>query len=230
MDASKWVLNSYSKLKMAFVLVLLALLLFVANIFEKEQMERMDQSFLSIYEDRLVPATSIFEIRENLYRKRELLKEGLQPANTQTAIPRAAIDSCNQGIHQLLTAYKKTYFLENETTVLQNFESDLQAYDRLEQSVLEQISKGNLPQAQQIYERDAVPHFKTAVLKVAELNHIQSEIGKEMLSHSKKSMASFLLLSDLETALIIIFLFIAQILIYASRALSRNRTEPFSVN
>ncbi len=230
MDTSKWVLSTYSKLKMAFVLVLLALLLFVANIFEKEQMEQMDQSFLSIYEDRLVPATSIFEIRESLYRKRELLKECLQPSNTQPAILQAGIDSCNRDMHQLLTAYKKTYFLENETTVLQNFESDLQAYDRLEQAILEQISRGNMPQAQQIYERDAVPHFKTAVLKVAELNHIQSEIGKEMLSHSKKSMASFLLLSDLETALIIIFLFIAQILIYASRTITRNRTEPFSVN
>ncbi len=53
MATSNWVLQTYSKLKeMAFVLVLLALLLFVANIFEKEQMERMDQSFLSIYEDR----------------------------------------------------------------------------------------------------------------------------------------------------------------------------------
>ena len=230
MDTSKWVLSAYNKLKMASVLVLLAMLLFVANIFEKVQMEQMDQSFLSIYEDRLVPATSIFEIRESLYRKRELLKESLQPANTQTAIPRAAIDSCNRDIHQLLTAYKKTYFLENETTVLQNFESGLQAYDRLEQNILEQISGGNLPQAQQIYERDAVPHFKTAVLKVAELNQIQSEIGKEMLSRSKKSMASFLLMSDLETALIVIFLLIAQILIYASRSIVKSRTEPFSVN
>lgn len=230
MNTSKWVLHTYSKLKMAFVLVLLALLLFVANIFEKKQMALMDQSFLSIYEDRLVPATSIFEIRENLYRKRELLKESLQPENPQTASRQAGIDSCNRDIHQLLTAYKKTYFLENETAILQNFESDLQAYDRLEQTILQQINVGNTPGALQIYERDAAPHFKMAVLKVAELNQIQSEIGKEMLSHSKKSMASFLLLSDLETALIVIFLVIAQILIYASRALSRNRTEPFSVN
>jgi len=215
---------------MAFVLVLLALLLFVANIFEKEQMEQMDQSFLSIYEDRLVPATSIFEIRENLYRKRELLKDRFYPDSQTTTNGQAGIDSCNRAINQLLTAYKKTYFLENETSSLQKFETDLQQYDRIETVVLQHLNAGNKTLALQTYEQDAAPHFKTAVLRLAELNQIQSDIGKEMLSHSKKSMASYLLMSDLETALIVIFLVIAQILIYASRALSRNRTEPFSVN
>lgn len=230
MEASKWILVTRNKLKLTLGLLLLATLLFAANLFEKRQVASMDQSFLSIYEDRLVPATSIFEIRENLYRKRELLKDMLHPASQDIAAQQSELATCNLQVEHLLEAYKKTFFLEKESGVLLAFEQDLQTYDQLERNVIRELSSGNTPMASRLFDEDALPHFKTAVLKLAQLNQIQSEIGKDMVSNSKKKLASFLLLSDLEMALILLFSVVAHILIYASRSLFRPRTEPFNLN
>lgn len=85
MSTFKWLLTRAGKLKLMLAMILLAGMLFMANAFEKTQMASMDESFLSIYEDRLVPAVSIFQIQERLYRKRELLGEMLESGSKQTA-------------------------------------------------------------------------------------------------------------------------------------------------
>ncbi|MCA0239196.1 MAG: MCP four helix bundle domain-containing protein [Bacteroidetes bacterium] len=228
MNASKWALSTRKKLQLMLVMVLIAGMFFIAKVYEKEQVADIDQSFLSIYEDRLVPAVSIFEIRELLYRKRELLREMLPADNT--LLLRQKIDSCNQAIATLLDEYKKTFFQGNETDYLKAFESNLHAYDRFEQAALQQAQAGHAAVAMQQLDTQAAPHFKSAVLKLSELNHIQSEIGKGMLSDSKKSMASYLVLSNLETALIVLFSVLAHILIYATQSIIRRKMEPFNMN
>lgn len=230
MSTTRWILNTPSKLKLALALVLLALLLLLANMFEKKQVESMGESHLSIYADRLVPATSIFEMRESIYHKRELLKDMIYSENRNILDRQKEIDSWNQTINNLLMDYKKTYFVENEANYLQEFETGLQKYNLLENSIVREITAGNMPVAIQLYEQEAVPHFKTAVLKLSELNHIQSAIGKDMVASSKKAISSFLLLADLETALIVVFSFIAHILIHASRGIIRSKVEPFNLN
>ncbi|MGI9160043.1 MAG: MCP four helix bundle domain-containing protein, partial [Saprospiraceae bacterium] len=62
------------KLKLTLGLLGLAMALLIANKYERERVDRMDAAYRSIYEDRLVPATCIFEIQEKLYRKQELLQ------------------------------------------------------------------------------------------------------------------------------------------------------------
>ena len=215
---------------MAFGLILLAVLLLATNMFEKKQVENMGESHLSIYADRLVPATSIFEMRESMYHKRELLKDMLYTENRNMIDRQREIDSCNQAINHLLMEYKKTYFIGNEAGYLQEFEAGLQQYNLLENSIVHELNAGNMPLAVQLYEQETMPHFKTAVLKLSDLNHIQSVIGKDMVSDSNKAIASFLLLSDLETALIVVFSFIAHILIHASRGIIRSKAEPFNLN
>lgn len=209
-------------------MILLAGLLFMANAFEKTQMASMDESFLSIYEDRLVPAVSIFQIQERLYRKRELLGEMLESGSKQTA--QHGIDSCNREIAGLLTAYKKTYFLENEADCLKEFESDLRQYNLVESGTIRLAASGNMPEAMRNYDENAASSFKAAVGKLSELSHIQSDIAKNMLSESKKTAANFLVLSNLETALIVIFSVIAHILIYTARTMVGRKMEPFNMN
>ncbi len=230
MSTTRWILNTPNKMKMALAMILLAALLLVVNMFEKKEMESMGESHLSIYADRLVPATSIFEMRESMYRKREVLKDMLYAESRNISDRQRVIDSCNQAIHRLLMDYKKTYFLKDEANYLQEFETGLQQYDLLETRIVYEINADNMPSAIQLYEQKAMPHFKMAVLKLSELNHIQSEIGKDMVSASNKAIASFLLLSELETALIVIFSFIAHILIHASRGIIRSKVEPFNLN
>jgi hypothetical protein len=229
MNISKWTLTMRNKLKLTLAMALAAGLLFIANAFEKRQMTSMDQSFLSIYEDRLVPAVSFFEIRELLYRKRELMQQALQPAQETPTNWKNGIDSCNREIGVLLAAYKKTYFTGNESECLKAFETSLMHYDAAENKALSSVNAGNAAAAVQGYERAGSPSFKSAILKLSELNHLQTEIGKGMLSDSRKTLSGFLVLSNLETALIVLFGLLAHLILHATRK-AKRRIEPFNMN
>ena len=229
MNISKWTLTMRNKLKLTLVMALAAGLLFIANVFEKRQMTSMDESFLSIYEDRLVPAVSFFEIRELLYRKRELMQQALQPAQAARTNWKYGIDSCNREIDVLLAAYKKTYFTGNESECLKGFETSLEQYDAAEDKALGWVDAGNNAAAVQGYEQAGAPSFKSAILKLSELNHLQTEIGKGMLSDSRKTLSGFLVLSNLETALIVLFGVLTHLILHATRK-AKRRIEPFNMN
>lgn len=229
MNIFKWALDARGKVKLMLAMILLAGLLFIANAYEKQQMESIDESFLSIYEDRLVPAVSIFEIQDRLYRKRELLREMLQSGGGAATV-QASIDSCNREIAALLTAYKKTYFQGNETDFLRAFETGLQSYDQVESETVRLMNAQRIAEATQYFNAHAGATFKTAAVKLSELSHIQSDIGKGMLSDSKKTMANFLVLSNLETVLIVVFSLIAHVLIYTRLVMVRRKMEPYNMN
>ncbi len=55
MEISKWIISTRNKLKLAFALIVVAGLLLAANRFAREHVASIDQSFLSIYADRLCP-------------------------------------------------------------------------------------------------------------------------------------------------------------------------------
>lgn len=231
MEISKWIISTRNKIKMALALIVVAGLLVVANHVEQEHVSDIDKSFFSIYADRLVPATTIFEIREYLYEKQALLSASLHTPCADIPAQRRGIDSCNQRIDQLLSDYKKTYFWEKEAGYLQLFEDELGQYNRIEAGILNSLGAGNGAAGRlQAQEQIAGNYFESALLNLSALNHIQSEIGKNMLSDSKKTMANFLLLSNLETALIVLFALIAHILIYASRAVIQRRVDTFHMN
>jgi len=229
MELSKWTVGTRNKIKLAFVLTGAILLLLLAKWVERGEVEHMDKSFLSIYADRLVPATAIFDIRENMHRKQETM-QALLLADARPEASSQTLTTCNAAIGRLLTEYKKTYFLKKEAAHLEAFETNLRAYNQRENVILNHLSQGNSPIAEQVYRQEALGYFTAATQQLSELNHIQSEIGKDMLTGSQKSMASFLLLSKLELALILLFSILAHILIYASRAVIQRKVETFHMN
>ena len=231
METSKWIISTRNKLKMALALIAVASLLFIANVFEREHVSSIDESFLSIYADRLVPATAIFEIREHLYKKQNLLTGLVHGTNPDIPAQKNDVDSANWRIDHLLSEYKKTYFWEKETGHLQAFEAYLHQYNRFENIILSSyIGENENNSALIAYEGEALGHLNNALGQLSALNRMQSEIGKDMLFSSKKDMAGFLLLSNLETFLIIVFGLIAHVLIYASRAVIQRRVDTFHMN
>lgn len=230
MDHAKWIVSARNKLKLAFLLTGAVILLLLAKWVEQGKVEQMDKSFLSIYADRLVPATAIFDIRENMHLKREALQALLHPEAPSSGFSDQTISTSNKAIGVLLVEYKKTYFLQKEADHLKAFETNLQAYNRQEDAVLKHLSSGDICSANLLYEREAVPYFHAATQKLTDLNHIQKDIGKEMLAGSQQSMASFLLLSKLELGLILLFSVLALVLIYASRAVIVRKVDTFHMN
>lgn len=225
--AAKWALTPINKIKLTIALALITGLLIMAKMYENRQVEHIDASFLSIYKDRLVPATTIFNIREQLYRKDLFLQATLQRQQPGAA---DSIQSCNQEVGKMITDYKTTFFLEQEKVYLTEFENKLDQYNQLESRILSMTATGNNAVADSIYQADNRQRFNTTVNKLSQLNSIQSEIGKEMMTSTHRDVSGFLLLSQLEVVLIFLLGMLAMILIRAGKNIIPQRIEPFNLN
>lgn len=223
-------MNHRKKIKLGFGLIILIALLLVANKFEENNLAEIDQSFTSIYKDRLVPATSIFEMRENLYLKREALEKALHSTRQITASPEGFISNCNENMDSLLAAYKQTYFLEEESSYLHRFEQDLTRYNAFEGRILERLKRSDRSGAAQIFEEEANIPFEDAVLQLSNLNHIQMEIGKDLVIHEKSAGASLKMLFHLETGLILLIALIFHILLRKSMITKGNPIDQVHLN
>lgn len=221
--------STHVKLKLTLGLLGLAIALLIANKYERERVDSMDASYRSIYEDRLVPATCIFEIQEKLYRKQELMQRLLTSHEEDTFGAFAGIASCNQDIDRLLTAYKKTYFLAAETQHLQTFENELAIYNQEEAHLLQALKTNALPARS---DAGLTAQHRKVALELSALNHIQSEIGKTMVADSKRDKDWFNALSSLEYALILVFGLLGYVLLFVpgKPSVITHPMEPFNMN
>ncbi len=204
MKNSKRALHYRTKIKLGFGLVFIMILLIVAKKFEENNLAEIDQSFVSIYEDRLVPATSIFDMQENLYRKHEILQKALSSNQQDKSLPTQHIAACNHNMNSLLATYKKTYFLDEETNYLQRYEKDLARYNALEAEALIKLEQGHQEGALALFEEQMADPFDDAILQLSSLNHLQMEAGKDLVAGEKVAGASLKMLFRLESGLILL--------------------------
>jgi hypothetical protein len=70
----KWAYHVKDKMKMAAVLLLIIVLILVNNISNRKTFSNLNESIASIYKDRLMPATYIFQLTDHLYQKKLLYR------------------------------------------------------------------------------------------------------------------------------------------------------------
>lgn len=87
---------------------LLALLL-LNNIAGQESFARMQRDATSIYEDRLMPSTFLFDIREALYQEKMLLSSGSAPEAIE-----ASLNVYRSRINVLIDQYEQTVLTPEE--------------------------------------------------------------------------------------------------------------------
>ena len=222
-------LNNRTKVNLGFGLLLLIVLLMVANKFEEDNLAAIDHSFDSIFKDRLVPATSIFDLRENLYQKRVILERAVRNHSDDGGRVREMIVHCNRRMDSLLANYRETFFIEKEYDYLHELERDLTQYEVLEAQVLTRIEQGDREGAAAIFTAAGM-QFDDAVVQLSNLNHIQSEIGEGLVVDEKGNVASAKVLFRLETGLILLIALILQVLIRSSFAARKPSIDQFHLN
>jgi hypothetical protein len=89
-----------SKTKVATLLLLLIVAVLLTNMLDRKNYAHLDKSIASIYKDRLMPATYLFELTNKLYQK-QLQQNLLQPA-------------LNASVEQTIKAYDATYLTSIE--------------------------------------------------------------------------------------------------------------------
>lgn len=188
--------------------------------------EGIDESFSSIYRDRLVPATTILYLTENLYRKRLSLENYLYSEMQEPpAHVKEQLSMHDRNIDSLIQAFEKTYLVDQEAKSLDVFKNQTAKYTQLENQVLALCRAGAFAEAKQVFSAPGAATFESTILNLNELAGIQSTIGKDLMKASKVNVASFGIISFLQIALAIITGLVVIVLIRNSQIIQKPRSD-----
>lgn len=232
----KWSFVIQQKLKAAMLLGGIMALIIGGTMLSRYNVEGIDQSFSSIYRDRLIPATTIIYLTENLYRKRLSLENYLFSESQESpARIKAQLRAYDRSIDSLVRLFEKTYLVDEEAKSLNVLKTQIRKYTLLESQVLSLCASGSFVNARQVFSAAGGATFDSTILNLNELAGIQSSIGKDLVKSSKVNVASFGIISFLQIALAIITGLIAIVLIRNSQIVqkprvNRDKSQYFNLN
>jgi hypothetical protein len=214
----KWTYVVQQKLKVALLLTAIMALVGLTNFLERRNIEKMDATFSSIYHDRLIPATDIFYMTENLFNRRLLIEQFLYTDNNGISMDALSskLDTHEASINKLVDKFSKTLLVKDESVELNNFKAGLKNYDKHEQEILHAYNTQSRAAAQNVYEQVGRKQLLDTIKHLEELTEIQSTEGLAMMHGSQDIASNSSLLLTLQIVVAIFIGIMIQALIMAS--------------
>ncbi|HEX5151558.1 MAG TPA: MCP four helix bundle domain-containing protein [Parafilimonas sp.] len=194
----KWAYRIKDKMKAVAVLLLIIVLILVNNISNRKTFSRLNESIASIYKDRLMPATYIFQLTDHLYQKKFLNNE--QEFGSQLGVNAHVHDTA---IANLIKTYETTYLTASEKEQWKLFKQHLENYNTLAATSVQNKKAIN----------DA---FEKVVQNLNALSEIQAKEGSQIFKISSLNINGTIIMSQLEIALLLILGIFALVLVSAN--------------
>lgn len=223
----KWVYGIQQKIKTAFLLAAICLMVLVGIFWERSNVASMEDSTTSIYDDRLLPATYVFHLTDHLYQKRLILESYFEGREQDPVAGLRRLAHHDAAIDTLIEDFEATYLVENEDKALRDLKRELEEYSRLERSLLQGETYGNDRPAG----REALETlFAVTRGELIQLSRIQIDIGKQLKEQSRVKAASVSTITKVETVLIILISLIIQALVFASKTATGRMPQQHELN
>ncbi|WP_020536789.1 MCP four helix bundle domain-containing protein [Lewinella cohaerens] len=220
----KWAYSIQQKIKAAVLLAIVCVIVLVTSLLGKWQMNKLSDSFSSVYKDRLVVESYIYLIADHLYQKKLTIDHcsGFVDADLRTEV-----GAHNTAISQLLLSYEETLLTEEEEACLQGFKANVAALEGLEVQYLQLSPEGP--------EYTAVlnlinEHFDLASANLRQLSLIQIKEGKMLNDQSQRIVKGSSIITSFEMVVLICIAIILQILVLASRPVISQKWQKGSLN
>jgi hypothetical protein len=212
---NKWPFSVQQKFRAAGLLAAVVLLVLGVNMLTRKSLSDLDHSFTSMYEDRLLPSTYVFELANLLYLKRLALEKKLRSAPLNEPEEDEALFSHNKEMESLIKDFEHTYLTELEHFALTDLKLRLRQYNELETAVLEAYHSHALsPRLESLLDE----RFDAAIKDLAVLSKIQRDVGTELRSDSKAIFAGSNLLANFEVSILLIAGLIIQIILFSVKS------------
>ncbi|MBK6265718.1 MCP four helix bundle domain-containing protein [Marivirga sp. S37H4] len=215
----RWSYFLKQKLKIALLLCVILIAVFVNNRIECGNIAQLGTSFTSVYEDRLMVENYIFQLSNYLHEKKYIIHE-YEESGSLLGLEK--VKTINDEINQLLVDYEKTKLTQTEDSLFFLFKQELV---NLEQSELNLLSKASLQE-----KVDWNQHYKKSFTLLSGLSSIQIKEGKALYEDSKRVVLSNTSAAQFELALLIFIGLIILALIFESKKISTNISQNFRLN
>lgn len=171
------------KMKIAVLLFCIMACTILIRFLEDKSVKSMNKSFVSLYNDRLIPATDLFYIAEYVDQKRSLVEEVFYSSTTQTfneADLKQKLDRINVSIDSLIKDYEKTFLVKQEKLKITELKAWLAGHNRIEDRLLNAASVQGLEKARIMYQTFGRNAPGEIIQKLSELMRIQRQVGEEL--------------------------------------------------
>lgn len=210
----KWSFVIQQKLKAAFLLTGIMLAIILGTLVSRQNMKGINKSFSSIYQDRLLPTTTIIYMTENLYGKRLTLERYLLSGqNMPVGDLKERLQQHDAKIDSLVTSFESTYLVDQEAKSLVALKNRMNEYALLEKMILNFYTSGHYEEGKKLFEGAGASTFQRTIINLNELTTIQSSVGQELIKESKSDIASVdnILLFQISMAVVIGLIILAVI-------------------
>ncbi|GAB3290475.1 MCP four helix bundle domain-containing protein [Hymenobacter humi] len=205
-------IHSKAKPVLLFLFVMLAVV--GSSVVEKRLMRSMTTSISSLYQDRLVPATGLFQLNDLMYAKRQLLEKYLAaPAVARQRPTLARLAALNQQLQAIIKQHEATYLVADEKQLLRTFQARLARYNALEAQLLAQA----VPSSAEAPGAAIAQQFALVHTDLSQLNQIQQRVGQQLSQRSLVTESTATLLSNLTIAVLVAFTLAIQYTLLSSR-------------
>ena len=221
----KFAFSLKNKLKIAFLLFCIMCCTLLIRFLEDKSVSKINESFISMYNDRLVPATDLYFIAENLYHKNAILQDALADDLVHPSNSISKIDKHNRKIDSVINKYELTLLVKQEQTFLNDLKSALSIQQKLETQVLNLASE----QGKEIYESVGRNATTETLTKLSALIKIQSKVGDELIKDSKIFVSGTKIYSTFQGILAVIIGIMIVSIISASNMV-KIQNDKFNLN
>ena len=207
----KWAFQVKDKMKVAGLLMAIIVIIALGHISGRQNYSDLGNSISSIYEDRLLPATYIYQINEHMYQKRLLdEQEGLTPA----------LLTKEHRVHDLAIAtliknYETTFLTAKEKEQWKLFKTNLHQY----------LLTDNLSTA-----KNREHYFTQTINNLHELSNIQVGEGRHLRTNSAAIINGTVIASYLEICLLVVLGIVTIILLSATDKRIFHHVQNHSMN
>ena len=168
---------------------------------EDKSIKEMNNAFISMYNDRLIPATDLFYLAENLYAKRYLIE-----TFTENKFPLTKVELLKKlwdheaNINSLITKYEKTFLTPQEKKHLEELKAQLKKNYELENLRFKDQTSSNKEE----FTQQTKASFNSIVKKLTELTQLQRKVGEELIKNSNYVASGINFYSNIQFILAIV--------------------------
>jgi hypothetical protein len=220
------------KTKIAILLFCIMACTILIRFLEDKSVQNMNHSFVSLYNDRLIPATDLFYIAEYVDQKRLLLDNALYPAVHYVFDEKhlkAGLNKINNSIDSLISGYEKTYLVTQEKEQMALLKKILWGNKVFEEKTLTTIKDEGLERARVAHEVFGRNSSSEIIRQLSELMRIQRMVGQELIKDTEFMVSGNKLYSSLQMVLAIVIGILIVGIIFTSNVV-KIKNEKFNLN
>lgn len=221
----KWTYSIKNKLTAAVLLAAILIITLANNLVERSHFKQLDASFASMYEDRMLVESYIFQLYENLQKRQELITTADSELGYEHL--KADLHEYKAQRNELIKKYATTYLTTEEEVEFDKLKAAVKNINSAEDGLL------NLTKSQdELSELISSNREKTssAFETLSVLSSIQTSEAKSIRAKSERIILGNISISQLEMAILIIIGLVIQALIFSSKSMKPNINQKHQLN